>query len=337
MAETSDEIEERRLRAVHATGLLDSDAEQAYDDMVQLAACICQAPISLVTLIDERRIWLKAKVGVPVSEAPRDFSFCQYTIQNDDLFVISDTLQNPLYATNTAVTGNPSIRFYAGYPLSTSTGEKLGSLCVLDSEPRALSDSQQVALRVLGRQVMAQIELKQSQRLLEEANKQLLQQSLTDPLTGLDNRRSFERLLQAELQRGACSGVPVSLVMLDIDFFKSFNDTYGHVQGDDVIRQVASVIRLAARTTDYAARFGGEEFAVVLPNTSSDQAFDVATRICTAISSENWTVRPITVSVGVATRDAEMQKPEALISAADEALYRAKRSGKNCVRGFNMH
>ncbi len=346
------EAEDRRLKAVHASGLLDTDAEQAYDDLVQLAACICQVPISLVTLLDERRIWLKAKVGVPVSEAPRSFSFCQYTIQQDDLFVIPDTLQNPLYAVNAAVTGTPSIRFYAGYPLSTSKGEKLGSLCVLHSEPRELNDNQQVALRVLGRQVMAQIELKQriqqlqvamelqetaelalqsSQRLLEVANEQLLQQSLTDPLTGLNNRRSFEAILHSEFQRGNRSNAPLSLLMLDIDLFKSFNDTYGHLQGDHVLSQVGSLVRTGARTGDHIARFGGEEFVVILPDTSGEQALQVATRICTAVSSASWSVRPITVSIGVATRDAETPTPYALVNAADQALYEAKRSGKNRV------
>ena len=349
------DVEDRRLKAVHASGLLDTGAERAYDDLVQLAACICQVPISLVTVIDERRIWLKAKVGVPVSEAPRDFSFCQYTIQHDDLFVIPDTLQNPRYAVNAAVTGSPSIRFYAGYPLSTSTGEKLGSLCVLDCEPRELSDSQQVAIRVLGRQVMAQIELKQqiealqvamelkqtaelalrsSQRLLEAANEQLLQQSLTDPLTGLDNRRSFETILHSEFHRAAGGNAPVSLLMLDIDLFKSFNDTYGHVQGDHVLRQVGSIVRTAARTSDHVARFGGEEFAVILPDTSGEQALQVATKLCTAISSAEWSVRQITASIGIATQDAGTPTPYALVHNADLALYHAKRSGKNCVRAF---
>ena len=352
---TDQEAERRRFEIVRSTGLLDTGPEQAYDDLVQLAACICQVPMSLVTLVDEHRLWLKARVGVPISEVPRNFSFCAYTIQQDDLFVIPDTLKDARYAANAAVTGNPFIRFYAGYPLSTSSGEKLGSLCVIDSEPRELSNSQQIALRVLGRQVMVQIELKQqlqalhraierkrvaevelqaSQRQLEAANQRLLQQSLTDPLTSLDNRRAFEDALNSACYYSRRGNEPLSLIMLDIDCFKSFNDTYGHIQGDKVLRRVSSLLRACSRPSDRTARFGGEEFVIVLHQTTGEQALQLANRICDAVSSEIWDLRRITVSVGVATLDATTQTPSALVNAADQALYQAKGDGKKCVRAF---
>ncbi len=350
------QMEELRLEAVRGTGLLDTGPEQAYDDIVQLAACICQVPISLVTLVDENRLWLKARVNVPVSEVPRNFSFCSCTIQHDDLFLIPDTLKDPLYASNIAVTSAPSIRFYAGYPLSTSSGAKLGSLCVVDCVPRELTQDQQTAMRVLGRQVMVQIELKQqlhaldiatqqrrraelavqsAKRQLELANAQLLQQSLTDPLTGIDNRRAFEAALDIEFQRTHRSRLPLSLLMLDIDSFKSFNDTYGHVQGDEVLRQVASIIRASSRISDTTARYGGEEFVVILPDTSSEQALQLATRLGSVISSNAWDVRKITASIGIATLDAATLTPYALVNAADQALYEAKGNGKNCVFVFH--
>ncbi len=353
---TYPEAEHRRLEAVRSTGLLDTKPEQAYDDLVQLAACICQVPISLVTLVDEHRLWLKAKVGVPISEVPRNFSFCSYTIQHDDLFVIPDTLQDPRYATNISVTGAPSIRFYAGYPLSNSNGEKLGSLCVVDCVPRELNSDQQTAMQVLGRQVMVQMELKQrlealhitlqqkhlaevalqsSQRMLESANTQLLQQSLTDPLTRLDNRRAFEIALDREFHRSRRSKAPLSLLMLDIDFFKSFNDTYGHVQGDEVLRRIGSLIHACSRESDITARYGGEEFVIILPDTTGEQALHLAARLGTAISTDVWNLRQITASIGIATLDADMLTHYTLVNAADQALYRAKNSGKNCVCAFN--
>ncbi len=347
---TDQDLERRRVREVRSIGLLDTGPEQAYDDLVQLAACICQVPISLVTLVDEHRLWLKAKVGVPVSEAPRDFSFCSYTIQQDDLLVIRDTLTDPQYASNAAVTNQPHIRFYAGYPLSTSSGEKVGSLCVLDSQPRDLSESQQGAMRVLGRQVMVQIELKQqlealqsaiqqrqraevelqsSQRLLESANQLLLQQSLTDPLTSLDNRRAFEKALEAEFYRASRTGVPLSLLMLDVDCFKSYNDTYGHLEGDEVLRRVSSIIRTQSRKKDTTARFGGEEFVIILPDTDGEQALQLARRLCVTIANASWDLRPITVSLGVATLDRTILTTRSFVEAADQALYQAKGSGKN--------
>ena len=354
---TYSEAEHRRLEAVRSTGLLDTGPEQAYDDLVQLAACICQVPISLVTLVDEHRLWLKAKVGVPISEVPRDFSFCSFTIQQDGLFVIPDTLEDPRYATNISVTGAPCIRFYAGYPLSTSSGEKLGSLCIVDCVPRELNADQQMAMQVLGRQVTAQIELKQrldalhtalqqkqltevalqsSQRMLESANTQLLQQSLTDSLTGLDNRRAFEIALDREFQRSRRSTAPLSLLMLDIDSFKSFNDSYGHVQGDEVLRRVGSLIYACSRESDITARYGGEEFIIILPDTTSEQALHLAARLNAAISTEVWNLRQITTSIGVATLDTNMLTHYALVNAADQALYQAKNSGKNCIHAFNL-
>lgn len=347
--------EQRRLEKVRSTGLLDTGPEQAYDDLVQLAACICQVPISLVTLVDEHRLWLKAKVGVPVSEVPRDFSFCSYTIQQDDLFVIPDARNDARYSTNAAVTSKPYIRFYAGYPLCTSSGEKIGSLCVLDSEPRELSEYQQTAMRVLGRQVTAQIELKQqldalqeaiqqrqmaelelqaSQRQLESTNQVLLQQSLTDPLTHLSNRRSFEHTVESEFYRCRRGSAPLSLLMLDIDQFKSFNDTYGHLQGDEVLRRVGTLILANSRKRDTAARFGGEEFVAVLPDTDPEEALQLAARICTAISTESWDLRQITVSIGVATVDTRMLAALDLVDSADQALYQAKENGRNRVQAF---
>ncbi len=354
---TQDTVEQRRLQNVRNTGLLDTGPEQAYDDLVQLAACICQVPMSLVTLVDEHRLWLKAKVGVPISEVPRDFSFCSYTIQQNDLFVIPDTLEDARYSANAAVTNNPYVRFYAGYPLSTSSGEKIGSLCVLDSEPRNLSEQQQVAMRVLGRQVSVQIELKQqlqalhdaiqqkqiaelelqaSQRQLESANEVLLQQSLTDPLTSLNNRRCFDYSLESAFYRSRRTNTPFSLLMLDVDHFKAFNDNYGHLQGDCVLRRVGSLVRAGSRVKDTPARFGGEEFSVILPDTDGEQALQIATRLCSAVSNETWDLRPITVSIGVATVNAGMLTAHELVDAADQALYRAKADERNCVRAFRQ-
>ncbi len=356
---TQDTVEQRRLQNVRNTGLLDTGPEQAYDDLVQLAACICQVPMSLVTLVDEHRLWLKAKVGVPISEVPRDFSFCSYTIQQDDLFVIPDTLEDARYSANAAVTSNPYVRFYAGYPLSTSSGEKIGSLCVLDSEPRNLSEQQQVAMRVLGRQVSVQIELKQqlqalhdaiqqkqiaelelqaSQRQLETANEVLLQQSLTDPLTSLNNRRCFDYSLASAFYRSRPTNTPFSLLMLDVDHFKTFNDNYGHLQGDCVLRRVGSLVRAGSRVKGHTRTLRGRRIF----GHSSRHGW--RGRRCRSprvyvvqCPNETWDLRPITVSIGVATVDAGMLTAHELVDAADQALYQAKADGKNCVRAFRQN
>ena len=173
---------------------------------------------------------------------------------------------------------------------------------------------------------------------LEEANSKLQQLSEVDPLTGIANRRRFEETLAREWRRAMRDEMPLSLIMIDIDFFKDFNDALGHQVGDQCLRRVAGEIREAlTRPGDLVARYGGEEFAAVLPSTPARGARAVADLLRGRIETLA-TLHPsapggiVTISLGVATAaPGEATSPEALISAADEALYRAKRAGKNRV------
>jgi len=160
-------------------------------------------------------------------------------------------------------------------------------------------------------------------------------QAVTDELTGLSNRRKFEETMQAEVERSRRFGQPVGLVMLDIDDFKLVNDTYGHTQGDVVLRHVARILRNSSREVDEPARYGGEELAVVLPGTDLEGAYYVAERVRTEIEAlelpldEGPGTLRITASFGVATLPGSAFDMGSLVEAADDALYRAKRAGKN--------
>jgi signal transduction histidine kinase/DNA-binding response OmpR family regulator len=167
------EAEARRIEALNATGLLDTPPEKAYDELVQLAAAICEVPISLVSLVDERRQWFKAKVGLDLQETSRDISFCTHAIQQDDIMEIPNALKDTRFSQNPLVTGELHVRFYAGCPISTSTGEKVGTLCVIDRRPRRLTPLQQNALRVLARHVMVQIDMHRQARELDNAVREL--------------------------------------------------------------------------------------------------------------------------------------------------------------------
>jgi GAF domain-containing protein len=163
--------EVRRLKVLWQYDVLDTVPEAVFDDLTELAARICEAPIALISLIDEDRQWFKAKVGVTVNETSRDISFCAHAIKQTDLFIIPDATQDLRFANNPLVTSDPKIRFYAGAPLITPDGYALGTLCVIDKVPRELRPEQQQALRVLARHVMTQLELRRHSKDLNEAHK----------------------------------------------------------------------------------------------------------------------------------------------------------------------
>lgn len=172
---------------------------------------------------------------------------------------------------------------------------------------------------------------------LEGANRELERLSTTDALTGIANRRQFHDVLEREWRRCRRENAPVSLLMIDIDCFKQFNDTYGHQKGDECLSSVASAVRAALqRAGDFVARYGGEELVVVLPHTDSPTAVAIAGHVCDAVRAlaiphERSVAAPIvTISAGVATSIPDGSSTEAsLLSAADIALYRAKASGRN--------
>jgi diguanylate cyclase (GGDEF)-like protein len=165
---------------------------------------------------------------------------------------------------------------------------------------------------------------------LLEANRALAQAAVTDGLTGLKNHRAFQEALHSAAQMAERLQQPLSLVMFDIDHFKQFNDTYGHPAGDELLRQVAQVLRESARAYDVAARYGGEEFALLLPNTALEQAVQVAERLRQQIRAIENPHAPVSASFGVATYR-RGTPPATLVYEADAALYRAKRGGRDRV------
>jgi diguanylate cyclase (GGDEF)-like protein/PAS domain S-box-containing protein len=177
----------------------------------------------------------------------------------------------------------------------------------------------------------AQRKLRQQQEKLQEVNNRLADLASLDALTQLRNRRGFEERLDDEVRRARRHGLALSLVLLDIDHFKSFNDTFGHPRGDEVLRGVGRILRRSLRATDFAARYGGEEFAVILPNTDRNGAVVVAEQLRQTIEYATWDDRPITASIGVATYTPEVNNADALIDQADRALYRSKQTGRNRV------
>ncbi len=171
---------------------------------------------------------------------------------------------------------------------------------------------------------------------LVSANQQLEWLATTDGLTGLKNHRNFQTHFADEFQRATRYGASLSVLLLDVDKFKQFNDTFGHPAGDQTLKTVARALTMAARSTDFVARYGGEEFAVILPETDAQGAIEAAERFRAAVEGQEWPSRAVTVSIGVATYSLKTQTTADLLQQADEALYASKHAGRNRATHFNL-
>lgn len=177
----------------------------------------------------------------------------------------------------------------------------------------------------------AERQLAEYRRQLEEANARLELLATTDGLTGLNNRRAFQSALTEEVNRATRISLPLSLLLLDVDHFKQFNDDFGHPAGDVVLRDLAHRLGECTRSTDFVARYGGEEFAILLPNTDQAGAVVLAERVRRAVAEGEWRERAVTVSIGAATYRTSFDSDASFVSAADAALYRSKKGGRNRV------
>lgn len=333
-----------RLAALQRADVLDTPAEEVYDEIVRAAAELCETPVALVSLVDEDRQWFKAKVGVDIDHAPRDVSFCAHAICSDDLMEVPDARNDDRFAENPFVLDDPNVRFYAGVPLRTAAGYSYGTLCVIDTVPRVLTPDQRVRLSRLARQATALLELRESTNELSHANGQLERANLErdaveaslrhlahyDRLTGLPNRVLLMAHIQAAFDASASSGRPCAILLCDLDDFKVVNDGLGHPAGDELLMEVANRLRLCVRDTDTVARFGADEFVVLINDADENTVAQLGTRILDAmtvpvsIGGRN-DLRP-TISIGAAAQTPGVGADE-LISNADAAMYRAKSLG----------
>lgn len=332
---------------------MDILSEQAYDDITDLAALICETSISLVSLIDGGEQRFKSRHGIGADQAPGVVHFCERTVARpNELFVVPDARHDDRFTDTPLAFDETQIAFYAGAALVNADGDTLGTLCVIDQDPHELTAGQENALRALSRQVVAQVELRSAveqledntaqlrnyQKQLEEyheqlelTNARLRTLSVTDDLTGLNNRFAFEEELRHQYDHATHSDSRLSLLFLDADHFKFYNDEFGHPAGDDALRTIAEYLKKSMRSNDFVARIGGDEFVIILPGTTKESAWVLAERCRKALESATWPKRPITVSIGVSSLDDRNIDTDTLISEADQALYRAKATGRNQI------
>jgi diguanylate cyclase (GGDEF)-like protein len=313
--------EEQRIEALHSLQILDSAPEERFDRLTRLARRLFGVPIAVVSLVDANRQWFKSCIGLDASETSRDVSFCAHAILGSDVLVVNDAAADERFSDNPLVTGPPHIRFYAGCPISTPKGYKLGTLCLIDSAPREFDEDDQALLRDLGMMV--------------EQELTAIRLATIDDLTKLSNRRGFETLSQHAL--GLCKriGRPASLLYFDLDLFKQINDRFGHAEGDYALSSFAMMLARNFRESDVIGRLGGDEFAVFLTNTSKQEAGAVLEHLAQTIADHNAASHrgyDLLYSVGLIEYDPLQHATIAdLMSSADSLMYEQKKSRRKAA------
>ena len=313
-----------RLSTLRSLKILDTAPEERFDRLTRLARRLFNVPEALVSLVDEDRQWFKSHSGTEVTETPRDISFCGHAILGDDVFLITDAHEDTRFADNPLVTKDPGIRFYAGCPLTMANGMRLGTLCIIDYEPREFSTEDLQLLQDLAQ--MAEQELA------------AIQLATIDELTMLCNRRGFEALSDHALSLCRRLDRPSSLLYIDLDRFKAINDQFGHAEGDRTLRRFGGLLKDTFRDSDVLGRIGGDEFAVLVTNARPEDLDELLHRLQSVVAASNRTAHDgceIRYSVGsVAFDPARHTSTEAFMADADQQMYRhkqAKRRGDGAV------
>ncbi len=463
-------FEQSTDEATQISRVPDLPSRSELQEVVELAAEICGAPISLISILDAERQWFEASVGTHLRETRRDISFCAHAVQQEELFVVEDTLKDIRFAANPMVTGDPEMRFYAGMPLHSPKGESFGTLCVIDRKPRQLSASQERALRVLAKQIKTSMELRAEHRMLVgalaerdratsrlHANERMFQTFMNngplvsylkhtdgryvfynsrfaerchvtmqewlgrtdfevfpehlaqsfrehdvkaleagrlvvsvetlctsagecstwrsykfpcededgrpllagfsfditeelqrqeelvqakrelerlgsiDPLTELPKRIVFDERLELDFDGAQMRRQTLSLVVMDVDNIRQRNQRLGDEAGDAALKTIGAILKECITEADLAVRLGGAEFALLLPETTDEEAKALAERVQREMRAVDWGIAPVTLSMGVATNRDAKRSGRQLFCFADDAMYAAKMTGKNRV------
>ena len=265
--------ESARLDTLHSLNILDTACEERFDRVTRLAKRLFDVPIAVITLVGQEDVIPKSCAGAVMNPVARDVSLCAHAILGDDILVVPDTRLDLRFHDNPLVTGEPHIRFYAGCPLTLGQGYKLGTLCLIDTQPRSLSMEDRKLMRDLAAMV--------------EQEMAALKMATMDEMTQLSNRRGFEVLAQQAIHVCKRLGTPASLLFFDLNHFKQINDTYGHAEGDRALMTFAGLLREVLRSSDLIGRLGGDEFVAMLVNSGQSETQGVIARLRQAVEERN--------------------------------------------------
>lgn len=327
-----------RMAALRSMNLLSTPAEAEFDRITQVAAEYFSLPISLFTLVDEDRQWFKSRFGLDAPETPRSVSFCGHAIAQKDVFVVENAHEDNRFANNPLVVGDPQVIFYAGVPIESPEGHRIGTFCIIDHSPRTFSQRERERLRDFGWWLQLALESRQLSRAQLKLIAELdlaKRESFIDPMTQCWNRRGFSELAKRETARCRRVGSGVALFMIDIDNFKLVNDAEGHSRGDQALISLARLLRCSMRPNDVIARLGGDEFAVLLPEITRAEALRRAESLQREVEQRSIDEDgpTFTISIGVKSVEklAKDVTAESMIDFADKALFEAKQAGRNRV------
>lgn len=307
--------EAQRLAALRGLALLDTAPEERFDRLTRLARRLFDVPMAIVSLVDADRQWFKSRDGLEAQETPRDVSFCGHAVLGTEVMVVPDATLDDRFHDNPFVTGALSVRFYAGYPLATADGSRVGTLCVIDSKPRELSEEDLGMLRDLGRMVEEQLTVER--------------QATVDELTGLSNRRGFLAFADRLLDVCRRHAHAATLCFLDLNGFKQINDTLGHAAGDAALVEFARALQQILRGSDVVGRLGGDEFCLLLVGADAVGARAPIERLRQILDARKLSQNlefNLRFSIGIVQFDpARHLSIQDLMDEADAAMYAEKR------------
>ncbi len=304
-----------RLLSLHSLRILDSAPEERFDRVTRMAQRVFDVDICLVSLVDTDRQWFKSKQGLDACQTSREISFCGHAILEEKVFVVEDTHTDERFSDNPLVTGDPSIRFYAGCPVHAPDGHRIGTLCLIDKKPRNFSSTEERTLKDFA--ALVDDELASAAKMN------------VDELTKIANRRGFLQVARHLLPLCVRNKMDVELLFFDLNGFKALNDKFGHKAGDEALQTFAELLVKGFRDSDVVARLGGDEFAVMIAgqNVFADPAL---ARMRTLAKDEKSDFnQDLDWSVGQVRFDPDIHKNiEDLLSAADERMYEQKNTSK---------
>jgi diguanylate cyclase (GGDEF)-like protein len=301
-----------RARGLQGLDLLGTGPDERFDRLTRLAQRLFDTPIALLSLVDSDRQWIKSRIGFDPKAPPLELSFCSQALLGDDVLIVPDATRDERFRDHPLVVDLPEIRFYAGCPVRAPDGSALGTLCVIDHEPREVRDEDAGVLKDLARML--------------EQDLESLSLATLDELTGLTNRRGFDAIAAHTIAMCRRVGEPATLLYFDLDEFKRVNDTLGHAAGDRVLRTFARQLSANFRDSDVVARVGGDEFCVLLTSATTEDVERPLSLLRGRLETREGEPL-VSFSVGVAPYDpARHQNVQALVEEADLLMYRQKRT-----------